>query len=80
MEISDSNIQVTSLGWSWWMRTRQVERQRVKTVTVRTFLGTGKFLIAVDNGPSITLRTQASSTSRLTESLRVHGDWLGPGA
>ena len=72
VDVSDDEIQVRSIGWSWWVKNCRIERKRVISVTFSSFLGAAKFHIAVENGPPITLRASVA-VSQLRESLRRHG-------
>ena len=76
VDVSDTQLRIRSFGWSWWLPDRCVEREQVKSVTVRRILGAAKFSFVVENAPSITLR-MSTSVNQLTESLRGHGYPIG---
>jgi len=72
VDVSDAQLRVHSAGWSWWVPDRCVQRDNVSSVTVRKTLGAAKISIAVEDAPSITLRS-STSANRLTDALRSHG-------
>jgi hypothetical protein len=72
VEVSDAQLLVRSLGWSWWVADRCVERGHVRSVTIQRRFGTAKFSILVDDSPPISLRT-STSVNQLTDALRRHG-------
>jgi hypothetical protein len=71
-EVSDDELCVRSIGWSWWVPDRCVNREHVESISVQKTLGTSKFTIAIENALSITLRT-STSANQLTDALRQNG-------
>ena len=72
VDVSDGQLCIRSFGWSWWLPGRCVDREQVKSVTIRKIMGAAKFSVAIENAPPITLRT-STSVSELTDCLRRHG-------
>lgn len=72
VDVSDDQICVRSFGWSWWVRDCCVDRENVESVSITKILGAAKFMVAVENAPSVTLRT-STAVNQLTDALRRHG-------
>lgn len=72
VDVSDDQLCVRSFGWSWWVKDCCVNRENVESVSVRKLPGAAKFTVAIDNAPTITLRT-ATSVNQLKDALRHHG-------
>ncbi len=72
VDVSDGQLCIRSFGWSWWVSDRCVDREQVQSITRRKIMGAARFSVAVENAPSITLRT-STSVNQLTDCLRLHG-------